>query len=179
MRAIVFIFSIWASAQAALASDCALPPGTIALGKYCAAKPAVTAAPAPAATAGPAAQTTPAAQTATGLAATNDTPAKPPAVAQAIAMVPPGPVFRLNPPETVRSALERWSKQAQWTFGLELWGVPVDIPVVTPADMGHDYRAAVRKLLDSTALTDAPLQPCFYSNKVLRVVSRSQLCDRL
>lgn len=174
MRAIVFIFPLWAITQAALASDCALPPGTIALGKYCAAKPPAAATPAPTAAANLAAHSVqPPAPGSTPLA--QAVPAAPPASPA----TPPGPIFELAPPETVRSALERWSKQAQWTFGPDLWGVPVDIPVVTSADMGRDYRAAVRKLLDSTALTDAPLQPCFYSNKVLRVVSRSQLCDRL
>jgi hypothetical protein len=97
----------------------------------------------------------------------------------AVAVAAPALEFRLTPPETVRAALERWSKQAGWVFGPDLWVAPVDIPVATSADMGSDYRAAVRKLLDATSLTDVPLQPCFYSNSVLRVVSRSQLCDRL
>lgn len=102
-----------------------------------------------------------------------------PMTAAAVAAELPAPEFRLAPPETVRAALERWSKQAGWVFGPDLWAAPVDIPVVTSAAMGSDYRAAVRKLLDATSLTDVPLQPCFYSNRVLRVVSRSQLCDRL
>jgi len=37
----------------------------------------------------------------------------------------------------------------------------------------------VRGLLSSTDLTDFPVQPCFYSNNVLRVVTRAEVCDRM
>jgi len=33
-------------------------------------------------------------------------------------------------------------------------------------------------LLASTELGDRPLRPCFYSNKVVRVVPYAQVCDR-
>ena len=88
------------------------------------------------------------------------------------------PIYKLVAPETVRSALERWSSQAQWVFGPEFYTLPVDVSVVVSADLGSDYKAAVRQLLDSTQGTAQPMQPCFYSNQVLRVVARHELCAR-
>lgn len=87
--------------------------------------------------------------------------------------------YQLKPPETVRSALERWASQADWIFGSQHYGVTVDFAVVATTDeIPKDFKAAVRMLLDSTALTDTPAQPCFYSNRVLRVVPRHELCAR-
>jgi hypothetical protein len=87
--------------------------------------------------------------------------------------------FLLKPPETVRSALERWAAQADWIFGSQHYAVTVDFPVVaTTEEIPADFKAAVRTLLDSTTLTDTPAQPCFYSNRVLRVVPRHELCAR-
>ncbi|PUE08661.1 hypothetical protein B9Z51_06840 [Limnohabitans sp. T6-5] len=98
-------------------------------------------------------------------------------VTTAAPVVPP---FKLQAPETVRTALDRWSKSAGWAFGPEHYTVSFDIPVLAnDENLGTDFKTAVRLLLDSTALTDAPIQPCFYSNKVLRVVLRSERCDRL
>lgn len=96
------------------------------------------------------------------------------------AAAPVVPAFKLQAPETVRTALDRWSKSAGWAFGPEHYTVSFDIPVVANHDnLGTDFKTSVRLLLDSTALTDAPIQPCFYSNRVLRVVLRSERCDRL
>ncbi len=80
---------------------------------------------------------------------------------------------------TVREALVRWAKDASWTFDAEHWTVPVDLPIVASASLGTDFRGAVRAMLDSTALSDMPLQPCFYSNQVLRVVPKAERCDRM
>ena len=78
----------------------------------------------------------------------------------------------------MREALVAWSKRAGWTHDAEHWTVPFDLPVLSSADLGTDFKAAVRALLSSTDLTNMPLQPCFYSNKVLRVVPKAELCDR-
>lgn len=99
------------------------------------------------------------------------------------ANTPPSPTptaseYVLQPPETVRSALERWAAQADWIFGSQHYAVTVDFPVVATTEIPVDFKAAVRTLLDSTALTDTPVQPCFYSNRVLRVVPRHELCAR-
>ena len=80
---------------------------------------------------------------------------------------------------TVREALARWAKDASWTFDAEHWTVPVDLPIVASASLGTDFRGAVRAMLDSTALSDMPLQPCFYSNQVLRIVPKAERCDRM
>lgn len=72
-----------------------------------------------------------------------------------------------------------WSKRAGWTHDPEHWTVPFDLPVLSSADLGTDFKGAVRSLLASTDLTNMPLQPCFYSNNVLRVVPKAELCDRM
>lgn len=79
---------------------------------------------------------------------------------------------------TIRQALERWARTARWTFSAEHWAVDVDIPLVGEASFETDFKSAVRELLAATEMGDRPLQPCFYSNRVLRVVSYAQACDR-
>ncbi|WP_143694668.1 toxin co-regulated pilus biosynthesis Q family protein [Variovorax sp. JS1663] len=81
--------------------------------------------------------------------------------------------------KTIREALVAWSSRAGWTHDPEHWTVPFDLPVLSSADLGTDFKGAVRALLSSTDLTNMPLQPCFYSNKVLRVVPKAELCDRM
>lgn len=78
----------------------------------------------------------------------------------------------------MRTALGRWARQAGWTFHPEHWAADVDIPLSGVAAFGADFRHAVRTLLSSTELGERPLQPCFYSNRVLRVVPLTQACDR-
>lgn len=79
---------------------------------------------------------------------------------------------------SMRQALSRWAQAAGWTFAPEHWTVPVDIPLTGSADFGGDFKAAVRDLLAATELAEQPLQPCFYSNQVLRVVPLPEACDR-
>lgn len=78
----------------------------------------------------------------------------------------------------MRRVLQRWARQAGWRFDAEHWTVKVDIPLTGAASFGADFRNAVRGLLAATELADHPLQPCFYSNHVLRVIPVSQACDR-
>jgi hypothetical protein len=80
--------------------------------------------------------------------------------------------------KNMRTALGRWARQAGWTFHAEHWAADVDIPLSGVAAFGADFRHAVRTLLSSTELAERPLQPCFYSNRVLRVVPLAQACDR-
>jgi len=79
---------------------------------------------------------------------------------------------------TMRQALRRWAMAAGWTFDPEHWTVDVDIPLAGSASLGSDFKTAVRELLASTELSTHPLQPCFYSNRVLRVVPHAESCDR-
>lgn len=88
-------------------------------------------------------------------------------------------LFSVSPADqTMRQALERWASLAGWTFGAEHWAVDVDIPLVGVASFEADFKTAVRELLAATELGDRPLQPCFYSNRVIRVVAYAQACDR-
>jgi hypothetical protein len=67
---------------------------------------------------------------------------------------------------------------AGWTFQPQHWAVDVDIPLSATAEFSGDFKSAVRDLLGATELAEKPLQPCFYGNKVLRVVPLAQSCTR-
>lgn len=80
--------------------------------------------------------------------------------------------------QNLRNALHRWAARANWTFAPEHWDVDVDIPISGEADFHGSFQDAVQDVLASTELADRPLRPCFYSNRVLRVVAYTQSCDR-
>lgn len=80
--------------------------------------------------------------------------------------------------QTLRAALDRWARKAGWTFQPEHWAVDADIPIVGSAHFEQPFKLAVRELVASTEMADRPLQPCFYSNRVLRIVPYAQRCDR-
>ena len=87
--------------------------------------------------------------------------------------------FRAGPPDsTLRAVLSRWATGAGWMFQPAHWAVDADIPLDGAADFQGDFKQAVRDLLASTELSDRPVQPCFYTNRVLRVVPLAQVCDR-
>ncbi len=103
----------------------------------------------------------------------------PAATASAVTQ-PSSPRFRAAPPDaTLRAVLARWAGLAGWTFQPQHWAVDVDIPLAASADFPGDFKSAVRGLLGATELADKPLQPCFYGNRVLRVVPLAQSCTRL
>jgi len=82
------------------------------------------------------------------------------------------------PDATLRAVLTRWAADAGWSFEPQHWAVDADIPLAGSADFPADFKTAARALLASTELADRPVQPCFYANKVLRVVPLTQACDR-
>lgn len=77
----------------------------------------------------------------------------------------------------LRGVLQRWTRQVGWTFDAEHWAVDIDIPLAGQAFLGEDFKTAVRALLRSTEMTRRPLQPCFYTNQVLRVIAATQSCQ--
>ena len=96
----------------------------------------------------------------------------PPTVAQT-------PIFSVSPADIhLRQALVRWSGLSGWHFQSEYWAIDVDIPLSATANFSDDFVSSVQALVASTELSDRPLQPCFYANQVLRIVSASELCDR-
>lgn len=87
--------------------------------------------------------------------------------------------YHVSPQDSnLRAALSRWARSAGWTFEPEHWVVDADIPIVASASFESGFKSAVQELVATTELADRPLQPCFYSNKVLRIVPYAQLCDR-
>lgn len=78
----------------------------------------------------------------------------------------------------LRQALSRWAGLSGWTFSAEHWVVDVDIPIAASASFETDFVPSVQALVAATELSDRPLQPCFYANRVLRVVAYTQPCDR-
>ena len=88
------------------------------------------------------------------------------------------PVFELRLKDrTLRQALMRWAKQAKWVFGAEHWNLEVDFPIKAAAHFEGGFESAVARLLAAAQLNGHPLQACFYSNQVLRVLDGSQDCD--
>jgi len=80
---------------------------------------------------------------------------------------------------TVRQALGRWAAEENWTFGPDQWLVPWDIPIEASAVFhGETFEAAVQVLAESIALTETPINTCFYGNRVLRVLPYNQSCNR-
>lgn len=80
--------------------------------------------------------------------------------------------------KNLRQALARWSGLSGWRFQVEHWAVDVDIPLTATANFSDDFMGSVRALVEATELSDRPLQPCFYTNQVLRVVPITEACDR-
>lgn len=88
------------------------------------------------------------------------------------------PVYEVHREDnTLRQALSRWATDAGWVFEPEHWSVSIDYPISAAAQFDPDFSRSVRDLLASTEMAEQPLQPCFYSNRVLRVVTWSQACD--
>lgn len=107
-----------------------------------------------------------------------------PATAPMLAHHAPDPAasgehYQVSPRDlTLRAALASWARAAGWTFEPEHWTVDADIPIVGSARFDLEFKSAVQELVASTELADKPLQPCFYSNRVLRIVPYAQSCDR-
>lgn len=99
--------------------------------------------------------------------------------AMSVSKVAAAAEFHVSPEDgNIRKALGRWARDAGWLFDAEHWAVDVDIPLAGSAAFGDAFRPAVRGLLAATELGERPLQPCFYANRVLRVVPLAQRCDR-
>lgn len=133
---------------------------------------------------GPASSGAPGPESASRLPADAAIAASPPTRTPATDAVPavsaaPVALFRAAPPDaTLRAVLARWADTAGWTFQPQHWAVDVDIPLSATAEFPGDFKSAVRGLLGATELADRPLQPCFYGNRVLRVVPLAQSCSR-
>ena len=126
-----------------------------------------------------------AASVATDVAASAARSLETPRVAQAVAAardeptVPARNLYSVTPDDGhLRQALSRWTGLSGWRFQPEHWVVDVDVPISAGAAFGDDFVEAVQQLVAATELSDRPLQPCFYSNQVLRVVAASEPCDR-
>lgn len=127
-----------------------------------------------------------------GLAAARQgSAAAPPEVSQAIDsaapsqaapqafVTPQASAFSVTPEDGhLRHALTRWTGLSGWRFQPEHWAVDIDVPISAGASFGDDFVPAVQALVATTELSDRPLQPCFYSNQVLRVVAANEPCDR-
>ena len=88
-------------------------------------------------------------------------------------------VYAVTPKDLhLRQALGRWASIADWRFQPDHWVVDVDIPLTAGAEFTDNFIDSVRALVRATELSDRPLQPCFYSNRVLRIVPLSEHCDR-
>ncbi|MCP2516312.1 toxin co-regulated pilus biosynthesis Q family protein [Achromobacter mucicolens] len=106
------------------------------------------------------------------------TPTEP--VAEPQVVEPPKQIWRVSPQDgTVRQALVRWAADAHWTFGPDQWELNVDIPIQAPAEFEADsFREATQALSQAVAMGESPIRPCFYANRVLRMLPFTRSCNR-
>jgi len=81
--------------------------------------------------------------------------------------------------QTIRQTVARWASEEGWSFPNENWVPNVDVPIIGTAIFQGGFIEAVQGLVATTELTDTPLQPCFYQNKVVRVLYFNQSCDKM
>ena len=92
---------------------------------------------------------------------------------------PPAVRFDVVPGDrTFRQAISRWAQSVEWIHLPQHWSVGYDLPITGSFSFPGDFKTAVRALLDTTQMNGNPLQPCFYGNRVIRVVPAAELCDR-
>ncbi|WP_088153772.1 TcpQ domain-containing protein [Achromobacter xylosoxidans] len=89
-------------------------------------------------------------------------------------------IWKISPEDrTVRQALARWAGKAGWTFGPDQWEVNFDLPIQAPAEFeAESFQEATQALSQAVAMTESPIRPCFYGNRVLRVVPFTRSCNR-
>ncbi|MDQ2148113.1 toxin co-regulated pilus biosynthesis Q family protein [Alcaligenaceae bacterium C4P045] len=94
--------------------------------------------------------------------------------------VVPKPIWHIQPEDgTVRQAIARWASRAGWTFGPDQWESNFDLPIQAPAQFDADsFQEATQALSKAIAMTESPVRPCFYANRVLRVVPITRSCNR-
>lgn len=86
-------------------------------------------------------------------------------------------VFTTTSADTsLRALLQRWAHAEGWVFEPEHWAIAVEVPLSGPFAYKGEFTVAVQQLLLSTQLSAYPLRPCFYSNRVLRVIPLAQSC---
>lgn len=92
----------------------------------------------------------------------------------------PSKSWQVSPADgTLRDVIAKWAKAEGWSFSNTNWTPAIDIPVIANASFQGSFVQAVQDLVSTTELTEAPLQPCFYSNKVVRVVYFNESCDKM
>lgn len=101
-------------------------------------------------------------------------------VAEPEVVDPPKQIWRVSPQDgTVRQALNRWAADANWTFGPDQWELNFDIPIQAPAEFEADsFQQATQALSQAVAMSESPIRPCFYGNRVLRMLPFSRSCNR-
>ncbi|MFF7060556.1 TcpQ domain-containing protein [Achromobacter spanius] len=101
-------------------------------------------------------------------------------VAEPEIMAPPKQIWRISPQDgTVRQALVRWASDANWTFGPDQWELNFDLPIQAPAEFEADsFQEATQALSQAVAMSESPIRPCFYGNRVLRMVPFTRSCNR-
>lgn len=105
-----------------------------------------------------------------------------PTASEQVAAAPAAPTgFSVDSTDkTVREVLARWASASGWSHMPVHWTLPQDNSVegtAGPDYFGTDFIKAVRLLMSSTEGSNQPAQACFYSNRVVRVISTAASCD--
>jgi len=89
-------------------------------------------------------------------------------------------LWHISPSDgTVRQALTRWAAAENWTFGPDQWELNFDLPIQAQAEFeAESFQQATQALSQAIAMTESPLRPCFYTNRVLRVIPFTRSCNR-
>ena len=74
-----------------------------------------------------------------------------------------------------RLLIEKWARDAGWTAAP--WELDQDVEIGGTDSFNGEFKAAVRRVLSATEMTDYSLKPCFYSNNYVRVVKLTTKCD--
>jgi len=89
-------------------------------------------------------------------------------------------LWHISPSDgTVRQALTRWAAAENWTFGPDQWELNFDLPIQAQAEFeAESFQQATQALSQAIAMTESPVRPCFYANRVLRVIPFTRSCNR-
>lgn len=74
-----------------------------------------------------------------------------------------------------RQLIEGWAARAGWTVAP--WELEKDLEIAGNDSFQGDFKAAVRRVLEATELTDYQVKPCFHSNNMVRIVKLTTKCD--
>lgn len=75
---------------------------------------------------------------------------------------------------SLRSVLERWSESTDYKL---MWEVPVDFSAVAGYEFNGTFVEALQQVVMAINSASGNLRICEYSNRAIRIISRSRKCQ--